>query len=136
MRGFNVDQRPNETVADSPNPSRHLRLFALQFLSLPVRPFVVDPDGQMGDGSVSESMALRLRNPVLAAMRSQAGSSSEVVEGYQRLRCLFLLGSNPSSPRAKPTMSLNSCRNEGPHCETMKGFPDILRVTYWGQKQR
>jgi hypothetical protein len=34
MRGFNADQRPNETVADSPNPLRHLRLFALQFLSL------------------------------------------------------------------------------------------------------
>jgi hypothetical protein len=108
MRGFNADQRPNETVADSPNPLRHLRLFALQFLSHPLRPFVVDPDGQMGDFSVSESLALRLRNPVLAAMRSPAGSSSEVVEGCQRLRCLFLLGSNPSSPLARPTMSLNS----------------------------
>jgi hypothetical protein len=81
MRGFNADQRPNETVADSPNPLRHLRHFALQFLSLPLRPFV-DPDEQMGDGSASESMALRLRNPVLAATRSQAGSSSEQVEGY------------------------------------------------------
>ena len=98
MRGFNADQRPNETVADSPNPLRHLRLFALQFLSLPLRAFVVDPDEQMGDVSVSESMALRIRNPLLAAMGSPAGSSSEVVEGYQRLRCLFLLGSNPSSP--------------------------------------
>ena len=101
MRGFNSDQRPNETVADSPNPLRHLRLFALQFLSLPLRPFVVDPDEQMGDVSVSDSLALRLRNPVLAAMRSPAESSLEVVEAYQRLHCSFLVGSNPSSPRGQ-----------------------------------